>query len=549
MNPVAGLHKETGKRSVGPSMVEIKFGNAIATVEGLYLDQLTELKRKVAYRTQPLPPSGVQALIKEFMSDRDSLGSTFDLRMFLSHPGYRAKLDNFGWVGSLTPKMFLAVQRKKSLWDGWTSMIRGSGTFGSGLVDHVRRALTLHMGLPDPVIVDQRIRPTDAYPVRLPAPIPLYDFQQEAVDAWFAAGGRGVIDLPPRSGKTRIMIAIVQRLGQPAIIIVPKVSLVGQTVAAFRALGFTDQQVLGVTGGKPTAKLKRRMNGALVWIVTPPTAAGSKKKGVHQGIHGLASRRVLLIDEFHHGAAKTWQTISQRAHGAYYRLGCTGTHYRADGSDLAMHSILSRAVYSRSVPEMVRLGRLVPARVCLVRLGKPLLLGSGDRVYRSGVTQHEDRNAIIVQAARELMARGRKVLVLTKEVGHAQDLAARLGAGCLQVDGGDNSQVSPALEALARGTISCVVGTSVIGEGVDVPAADALVYAAGGKSKVKIVQDYFRVLTQSEGKTHGIIVDFADEHHPSLLESAAQRLRLYRQCFRADVVDRRDLVTWLGSAV
>ena len=71
------------------------------------------------------------------------------------------------------------------------------------------------------------------------------------------------------------------------------------------------------------------------------------------------------------------------------------------------------------------------------------------------------------------------------------------------------------------------------------PAADALVYAAGGKSRVKVKQDYFRVLTASEGKRCGIIVDIADLHHPKLREHSTHRMLLYREedCFKAEVAE------------
>jgi superfamily II DNA or RNA helicase len=101
---------------------------------------------------------------------------------------------------------------------------------------------------------------------------------------------------------------------------------------------------------------------------------------------------------------------------------------------------------------------------------------------------------------------------------------------------------------LSRGEIPCVIGTSVIGEGRDVPAADALVYFAGLKSRVKVTQDYYRVLTPSPGKTHGIIVDAADCHHGVLTNHAAERLMLYRSesAFAADVMEWGDFESWLN---
>jgi superfamily II DNA or RNA helicase len=141
------------------------------------------------------------------------------------------------------------------------------------------------------------------------------------------------------------------------------------------------------------------------------------------------------------------------------------------------------------------------------------------------------------------------VLVLTKEIEHSKILATMIGADAVQVDASDPAGVTFALRALAGGAIRAVVGTSVIGEGVDVPDADALVYAAGGQSRVKVVQDYFRVLTGSAGKTCGLIVDAADNHHDKLVENAARRLAIYRQSFGCTVMKPNELETWVTSAV
>jgi superfamily II DNA or RNA helicase len=143
--------------------------------------------------------------------------------------------------------------------------------------------------------------------------------------------------------------------------------------------------------------------------------------------------------------------------------------------------------------------------------------------------------------------RGKRVLVLTKEVNHAEELARRIH-GALQVDGRNSDQVRPALAELEAGRIRCVVGTSVIGEGVDVPAADVLVYAAGGRSKVKVVQDTYRVLTANVGKDQGIVIDVADNHHGTLTEAAAQRLALYRHHgFRPEVINAMGIPAWLDG--
>ena len=541
-------------------MVEIEIGNARSRIRGLDNAQAHALQKYVAYRATDLPPVAVIRKIKEFSADLWRFRQTprERLRDFLTQE--QEMLTAIGWTQRLTPTLF-EKSRNVTLsgWDGWTSLVTRNGVFGTGLIAHVKRALTLRMGVPESQIkiIDTREDPSIHSVPRLVAQSPsLYPFQEEAVTSFFEHGGRGVIHLPPRSGKTRIIIAIIDHLHLPSLIVVPGRGLVEQTRQRFLELGWPEDQVIGITGGKSamSQKKKRAMSRALVWICTPPTAAGSKdQKGNRSGIWNIQSRKVLIMDETHHSAADTWRAISDSARNAYYRLGTTGTFFRADGKDMLMHSVLSQVVYERTILDMVRLGRLVPARVAMVRSRTSLETAYGDRLYTEGVTDHEARNTLLVQGAHELIRQRRRVLVLTKEVDHARSLAYQIGCGAVQVDGTmPTSSVKLALDQLGAGQIPCVVGTSVIGEGVigegrDVPNADALVYAAAGKSKVKQVQDFFRCLTSAEGKKNGIIIDAADDHHPRLTEAAAQRLSTYRQCFEADVIDQRDIPGWVAS--
>lgn len=523
--------------------IKITFGNARARVIGLSPEQKGQLQRLIAVREVHLPPSRVQGMIKGFVGNlKRRRGADIEYRMFMK--SHTDALAREGYADRLTLALFKAGLYSKGTWDGWRSLVASDGSFGSGLVDHVTRALTLRMGLPAPTVVDQRQRPRPPAQLWVP-PVPsLFRFQHDALHAWLDAGGRGVLDLPPRSGKTRIMIAGVQHLMLPTLIVVPKVTLVEQTVQRFLELGFRTNDVMGLTGGvsRLSKKRKIRLQRSLVWVATPGTAVK---------LPGIKSRQVLMIDEFHRSAAKTYQQISIAAENAYYRMGCTGTHYRADGKDLAMHSVLARAVYSRTPEEMVALGRLVPCRVLMVRLPPSFrVVETGRALYGAGISRCAERNAVMIGAAAELIRHGKRVLILTKEVEHSREIARALGPTCLQVDGSDNSQVAPALEALAAGTARAVCGTNVIGEGVDIPSADALVYAAGGRSKVRVVQDFYRVLTGGvAGKTHGIVVDCADNHNDHLVEAAARRLALYRRCFEALVVDSSALGTAIAQAV
>lgn len=491
----------------------------------------------VSYRADELPSRQAQALIREFFATRRRQGFDRDVDALYADPALAQLLGEADCPpDTLTAETLHDILRRSGVWDGWTTLIARDGSFGTGLVPHVLRAVTLRIGA-ECRVDDARDVPPSA-PSRGKRPN-LYSYQAEASDA-LAARARGVVELPPRSGKTRIAADVITRLGLPTAYVAPGRGLVDQ---ATRALAeFLGKDVIGVTGGSPDAATRRRMAHSLAWVMTPQTAVA---------LDGALARtrRVLVLDEHHHAASATILAISQLYAEAYYRLGLTGTHYRADGRDMEMRSVLGTVLLRRTVGEMVDAGRLVPARIAVVRVpGERLGRTSGRDTYVGGVVAHEGRNATAAYAAHRLAETGRRVLVLVKEVRHGIELARRI-PGAAFVEGAHGADaVREALAALQARRLRAVVGTSVIGEGRDVPAADALVYAAGGRSRVKVVQDFFRVLTACAEKAEGIVVDFADDHHDRLVQAAAHRVALYRAepAFRCDVIDSWDLDRWIG---
>jgi len=517
--------------------VRIVVNNVVSKLEA-DTATLRTVRHHVAYRERQMPPIEAQKIIKGFFSVHRRYGGAGDLARLFADGATCTRLEDLGVTQeSLTRAQFESTVRQRGVWDGWVRLVESDGTFLTGLLAHVERALALRAGIDRSQIEwdDQRGMP----PARQECwgDIDLYGYQSAAVAA-FLRGGRGVIDLPPRSGKTRIAVAVAATLGVPALYIAPTVGIVDQTVRVFQDL-LPNKTTIGLHSGlSSSAKNLRAINAAHVVVTTPKTAA--KVPNVH-------NRLLLIIDEFHHAAAKTWQAASAAAGNAYWRLGLTGTHYRADGRGMLMAGVLGRCLYKRTVGDMVALGRLVPARIAMLRI-RGAVAATGYDIYRQGVVENVERNRVLSDAANLLVARGRRVLVLTKEIEHAHGLSSLI-EGSVAVDGRDNERVDKMLAALADGRVQAVVGTSVIGEGRDVPAADALVYASGGQSKVKVVQDYFRALTASDGKTSAVVVDAADTQHSTLLDHAARRLQHYRgeKAFDAEVMEAGKFHSWLDD--
>lgn len=418
-------------------------------------------------------------------------------------------------------------------WDGWVRLYRKGekgASMPTGLLGRVVRRAR-QMGV-DPEIVDKRERPALGQPAA--GPIPLYDYQTDAVERAVLAG-RGVIDLPPRSGKTRLVAEVARRIALPCIWVAPTDRIVKQTVATLVEF-FGADKVIHLIGNKRQEEAART---PLV-VVTTPTAGTLSAEF-------YASRQLLVVDEWHHAAAASYRKLFKACAHVYFRFGMTGTHFRSGDDDLAMHALLSNTVYKLSSRELVDKGRLVPMDVIFVPTRFAPLHGVNSSDFiggfgKYGVFEHVGRNQLVAHTAAFLARHGRKVLVLihTKAQGRmVLDILRPLlppkssKAQFERVEFVSTDVPRRRIDAIMHSynsltEIQVLIGTSLIGEGTDLPVADALVYAASGRAEVVLLQNAFRVCTALEGKPkRALLIDFGDRHHPKLMNHSRDRLEVF----------------------
>lgn len=163
------------------------------------------------------------------------------------------------------------------------------------------------------------------------------------------------------------------------------------------------------------------------------------------------------------------------------------------------------------------------------------------------------RNQLAAHAALLLHQMGRKVLILVGTKVQGRELAHALfnylpeapstcrfkAVEFLSTDRDRRLQTEIIDSFLANQEVKILLGTSLLGEGVDLPDVDALVYARGEKAEVSLTQNAYRVCTAIHGKRNAIIVDFADRHHRRLMEHSQERLAVYHNepTFSVSILD------------
>jgi len=424
-------------------------------------------------------------------------------------------------------------------WDGWCRLVRKpkfmAPWFPSGLLARAVRLadkFRVEYGFDD-----QRIRPEPSDIPALDVEIPLRDYQQEAVDRAVQVGF-GVLDMPPRSGKTRTAIAIVRRLTQPTIWLAPTDRIVRQTVEAINSFfGPGYAYHLEGTAGRDIAL------GKNIVVCTAATAVRLKRPF-------YASRECLIVDEWHHGASVSYKKIMRCCGHIFHRYGMTGTFFRSGSDELAMHALLANTVYKMTSSELLDLGHLVPVHVAFLPvLGKKLRLDHSIPRWETfngghgkfGIMEHAYRNQLCAHAAYVLAHKGYRVLVLvcTKKQGYlikdtieALLPPVKLGKKLNRVEfistdlhRGRQGDVIDSFNE--RGQVQILIGTTILGEGVDLPVADALVLARGQQAEVSLTQAMYRICTAAEGKRQAVLVDFADRHNKKLEKHSLERLQTY----------------------
>ncbi len=388
----------------------------------------------------------------------------------------------------------------------------------AGLVPHVE-AIAQHYGLACEVY-DRRERPLEGYPYHVVKA--KWRPYQDEVQKQVVRHGTGVIDAPPRSGKTLMAARAIDAYALPSVYIAPSVQIVRQTYEVL-CKHFGEDLVARVDGD---AKPHERDPEKLIVISTPNSAVTLPQEWWDR-------RDMLIVDEFHHAAADTYHRINALAANVYYRYGWTGTHFRSGDDRLAMEAVCSYLLYKIPVDYLVENGWLAPARVFFAPVRSSSKGGADWRVaYQRGIVDNDERNALVVHIATTMVENGVPTIVLTRRRKHADALAEAIPEA-VAVKGGENALTSQSVRDFLDGRFACLVGTTVIGEGVDVPRAGALVYASGGNDGVLMMQSYFRPLTASPGKAVGRIFDFVDHHHATLAKHSERRIEMAREQFGA----------------
>ncbi|ESP89116.1 DEAD/DEAH box helicase [Candidatus Halobonum tyrrellensis] len=393
----------------------------------------------------------------------------------------------------------------------------------AGRYREVREALDAHG-----VAVDDRVRPTETLDLTLR--YDLRDYQRAALDAWRAAGDRGVVELPTGSGKTVLALAAVAELGVPTLVVVPTVDLLEQW-----------RRELDSEFGVPVGQFGGGEQRSERLTVATYDSAYLRAEDVGDEF-GL-----LVFDEVHHLGGEGYRDAA-RLFAAPARLGLTATFERPDGAHETIAELVGPVVYERTADDLagdhlaeyevrrveVELSDAERERyeaaqgtfVDYVREAGITFESGADYqqlVKRSGTDPRAREALLAKQRAREVMMnadakveelagvlerhRGERVIVFTAHTDLVYRLSERFLIPAITNETGAEER-REILRKFRSGEYSRVVSANVLDEGVDVPDASVGVVISGSGSEREFTQRLGRLLRPgSDGDKRALLYE------------------------------------------
>lgn len=342
----------------------------------------------------------------------------------------------------------------------------------------------------------------------------LRPYQRDAIEAVLAERRAGlrrmVVCLPTGAGKTVIFAHLAELARKQVLVLAHRDELVTQA----------------------KEKIARALTRGTVAIEQGAERAPRDAKVVVSSIRSLHEARLeevlkdrdfglVIYDECHHAAADDNLRVLRRL-GAFEPgwsgtlLGFTATTARGDGKGL--DAVFEKIVFTRTLPEMIADGYLVPLRGYRISTSADLgRLTAGGADFReeelAEAVDIEERNALVARSIQEL-ARDRRTIAFCVTVNHARNLSRSLNA--LGVPAGVVHGMMPkadrqrVLEDFRASRIHALCNVAVLTEGFDDPEVSCVAMARPTRSEGLYAQCVGRGTRLHDNKKDCLILDFVD---------------------------------------
>lgn len=329
---------------------------------------------------------------------------------------------------------------------------------------------------------------------------------------WAGGVDKVLAVMPTGAGKTVLFTDIIRGHTGASCAIAHRQELVAQISLTLNQFGVRHRLVCPPSVRKLIIARHLREHGVTFHDPNAPagvagvdTLAGIVRKSEYDSWR--RSVTLLVNDEAHHVLrdnkwGKAWAVFP----AARYGLGVTATPERPDGQGLGEHAsgIYQAMVVGPGMRELIDDGYLCPYQVWTIPFevdySSVQVGASGEYVHARLVAAEDHDKKLVGKIVQTYQARipGKRTICFVSSVKKAEEVAEefrRAGVPALAVDGKSPADVrEKACADLASGDLMVLVNCDLVGEGVDVPAVEAVIMGTRTASFIRFTQWWGRML-------------------------------------------------------
>lgn len=394
----------------------------------------------------------------------------------------------------------------------------------------------------------------------------LFQYQEDAIDQWFAADRKGIFAMATGTGKTYTAIGCVKRLtreesrGFLCVISVPQLHLVDQWTSAINKFPLGIRPIVADgTQSDWRARVSTSINDLILGTKSPVVIVGSHATVSSKDFISLVMRctgkvpSLLIGDEVHRLGAPAYSAALRS--GYLWRLGLSATpdRYMDELGSQMIRTFFGDTVFEFSLGDAIRKINPATHRTYLVPYNLyPLvarLTSSEMRQYLALTRQiqsmnHDDSDPATQKHLEQLYFKRARVLrdaeqkeevfvrwlqeskgslhhaivyCSDKQMGYVRrhlDETRIMYHTFTMTESvrpeerfGGRTERQAILDAFADGTYRVLVAMKCLDEGVDIPQAETALLLANSSSNIEHIQRLGRLLRPCEGKTSASVYD------------------------------------------
>jgi superfamily II DNA or RNA helicase len=313
----------------------------------------------------------------------------------------------------------------------------------------------------------------------------------------------GLVILPPGSGKTRVAAEDAKEQGAERVLYVAHTHEILDVAESELSAVLGADAVKRCTTPRDLSETSARARLATIQLLRR-----------HLRHAGQGETDYVVVDEFHHGAARTYRELISALEPRFL-LGLTATPFRGDRQDIA-ELVGHNIIVSFELRTGIETGILTPYHYygCFDDVDYTKIRHNGTRYdirdLERALTIPERDSAIIAEWKNR--ADQRATLAFCCSRLHAKRFAAALqAAGIPAATYLDETPLDVRrahLDALAAGDLKVLCTVDVLNEGADLPFVECLLFLRPTESMRVFYQQLGRGLRQYVGKAYCVVIDF-----------------------------------------